>query len=337
MKGSGKNISLASYDDIFSTEESRIDEQREKIMEIPLTELYPFKDHPFKVVDDDRMRETAESVREYGVLVPAIARPLDGGGYELISGHRRKRACELAGLEAMPVIVRDLDDDAAVIIMVDSNLQRENILPSERARAYQMKLEAIKHQGQRREETSRQVVDKLKSADVIGQGTGESGRQVQRIIRLNNLVPDLLDMVDERKVAMSPAYELTFLQPEEQQMLVETMETCQSTPSLSQAQRLKKFSQEGKLSGDVMEAIMSEEKKPPQNKEVFDIHRLRKCFPEPITQERMGSEVLQMVQFFQGLRRFFPKSYTTEQIGQAMTKFMELRQKKLQQQKAETR
>lgn len=338
MKGSGKNISLASYDEIFSTEESRADAQREKIMEIPLTELFPFKDHPFKVVDDDRMRETAESVREYGVLVPAIARPLDGGGYELVSGHRRKRACELAGLETMPVIVRDLDDDAAVIIMVDSNLQRENILPSERAKAYQMKYEAIRHQGQRNDLTSGQVVQKSQSSlEQVAKGTGEGYKTVQRIIRLNNLVPDLMDMVDEHKVAMNPAYELSFLKPEEQAQLVEAMETCQSTPSLSQAQRLKKFSQEGKLSGDVMEAIMSEEKKPAQEKEVFDMHRLRKCFPEPITQERMGSEVLQMVQFFQGLRRFFPKSYSTEQIGQAMTKFMEARQKKIQQQKSEAR
>ncbi len=338
MKSSGKNISLASYDEIFSTEESRADSQREKIVEIPLTELFPFRDHPFKVVDDDRMRETAESVREYGVLVPAIARPLDGGGYELVAGHRRKRACELAGLETMPVIVRDLDDDAAVIIMVDSNLQRENILPSERAKAYQMKYEAIRHQGQRSDLTFGQVVQKSQSSlEKVAEGSSEGYKTVQRIMRLTNLVPDLMDMVDERKVAMNPAYELSFLKPEEQEQLVETMETCQSTPSLSQAQRLKKFSQEGKLSGDVMEAIMSEEKKPPQDKEVFDIHRLRKCFPEPITQERMGSEVLQIVQCFQGLRRFFPKSYTTEQIGQAMTKFMELRQKKLKQQKTEAR
>ena len=338
MKGSGKNISLASYDEIFSTEESRADAPREKIMEIPLTELSPFKDHPFKVVDDDRMRETAESVREYGVLVPAIARPLDGGGYELVAGHRRKRACELAGLETMPVIVRDLDDDAAVIIMVDSNLQRENILPSERAKAYQMKLEAMKRRsGRRGKENVSQIETQKRSDQQMADEVGQSRATVQRIIRLNNLVPDLMDMVDEHKVAMNPAYELSFLKPEEQAQLVEAMETCQSTPSLSQAQRMKKFSQEGKLSGDVMEAIMSEEKKPPLKKEGLDMHRLRKCFPEPITQERMGSEVLQMVQFFQGLRRFFPKSYSTEQIGQAMTKFMEARQKKLQQQKSEAR
>lgn len=338
MKGSGKNISLALYDEIFSTEESRADAQREKNMEIPLTELFPFKDHPFKVVDDDRMRETAESVREYGVLVPAIARPLDGGGYELVAGHRRKRACELAGLETMPVIVRDLDDDAAVIIMVDSNLQRENILPSERAKAYQMKLEAMKRRsGRRGKENVSQIETQKRSDQQMADEVGQSRATVQRIIRLNNLVPDLMDMVDEHKVAMNPAYELSFLKPEEQAQLVEAMETCQSTPSLSQAQRMKKFSQEGKLSGDVMEAIMSEEKKPPLEKEGLDMHRLRKCFPEPITQERMGSEVLQMVQFFQGLRRFFPKSYSTEQIGQAMTKFMEARQKKLQQQKSEAR
>ena len=335
MKGSGKNISLTSYDDIFSTEESRVDEQREKIVEIPLSELFSFRDHPFKVLDDDRMRETAESVREYGVLVPAIARPLDGGGYELIAGHRRKRACEIAGLDTMPVIVRNLDDDAAVIIMVDSNLQRENILPSERAKAYQMKMEALKHQGKKLEATSPQVGEKSGWAvSQVAEEAGQSRSQVQRFVRLTNLVPDLMDMVDEKKVAMNPAYELSFLQPEEQQHLVEAMETCQSTPSLSQAQRMKKFSQQGKLTPDVMEAIMSEEKKPPLDKEVFDVHRLRKCFPEPLTQEQMGSEVLQIVQIFQGLRKYFPKSYTTEQVGKGMAKYLEIMQKKRQQQQS---
>lgn len=296
MKSSGRNISLTSYDDIFSSEESRSGIRQERVQEIPLSQLHPFKDHPFRVVDDERMTETAESIKDYGVLVPAIARPMPDGGYELISGHRRKRACELAGLETMPVIVRELDDDAAVIIMVDSNLQRENILPSERAKAYQMKLEAIRHQGQKREETSRQVVDKLKSADIVGQATGESGRQVQRVIRLNNLVPGLLDMVDERKVAMNPAVELSFLKPEEQEQLVETMETCQSTPSLSQAQRMKRFSQQGKLTGDVMEEIMSEEKKPPLDKVILTGEKIRKFFPKSYTPEQMEKVIIKLLE-----------------------------------------
>jgi len=296
LKSSGRNISLTSYDDIFSSEESRSGIKQERVQEIPLTQLRPFKDHPFRVVDDERMTETAESVKEYGVLVPAIARPMPDGSYELVSGHRRKRACELAGLETMPVIVRELDDDQAVIIMVDSNLQRENILPSERAKAYQMKLEAIRHQGQKREETSRQVVDKLKSADIVGQATGESGRQVQRVIRLNNLVPDLLNMVDDKKVAMNPAVELSFLKPEEQEQLVETMETCQSTPSLSQAQRMKRFSQQGKLTGDVMEEIMSEEKKPPLDKVILTGDKIRRFFPKSYTPEQMEKVIIKLLE-----------------------------------------
>jgi ParB family chromosome partitioning protein len=296
LKSSGRNISLTSYDDIFSSEESRSGIRQERVQEIPLSQLHPFKDHPFRVVDDERMTETAESIKDYGVLVPAIARPMPDGGYELISGHRRKRACELARLETMPVIVRELDDDQAVIIMVDSNLQRENILPSERAKAYQMKLEAIRHQGQKREETSRQVVDKLKSADIVGQATGESGRQVQRVIRLNNLVPDLLNMVDDKKVAMNPAVELSFLKPEEQEQLVETMETCQSTPSLSQAQRMKRFSQQGKLTGDVMEEIMSEEKKPPLDKVILTGDKIRRFFPKSYTPEQMEKVIIKLLE-----------------------------------------
>ena len=296
MKSSGRNISLTSYDDIFSSEESRSGIRQERVQEIPLSQLHPFKDHPFRVVDDERMTETAESIMDYGVLVPAIARPMPDGGYELISGHRRKRACELARLETMPVIVRELDDDQAIIIMVDSNLQRENILPSERAKAYQMKLEAIRHQGQKREETSRQVVDKLKSADIVGQATGESGRQVQRVIRLNNLVPDLLNMVDDKKVAMNPAVELSFLKPEEQEQLVETMETCQSTPSLSQAQRMKRFSQQGKLTGDVMEEIMSEEKKPPLDKVILTGDKIRRFFPKSYTPEQMEKVIIKLLE-----------------------------------------
>ena len=225
MKSSAKKIELASVDDLFSTEESRQDEQLEKIQEIPLSELHPFKDHPFKVKDDDAMIETADSIKKYGVLVPAIARPLPDGGYELVAGHRRRRASELAGKETMPVIVRDLDDDAATIIMVDSNLQRENLLPSERAFAYKMKLEAIKHQGARTDLTSVQVEQKLSARDQVAKEAGErSGIQVMRYVRLTELIPELLDMVDEKKIAFNPAYELSFLKPDEQQMLVETMD-----------------------------------------------------------------------------------------------------------------
>lgn len=239
MKSSGRKPSLTSYDDIFSTEASR---QQEQIQRLALSKLHPFKDHPFRVLDDDRMMETVESVKEYGVLVPIIARPMADGGYEIVSGHRRKRACELAGLNEIPAIVRDLDDDEAVIIMVDSNLQRENILPSERAKAYQMKLEAIKHQGERRDLTSRQLVGKLEAADLIGQDTGESGRQIQRILHLNNLEPPLIDKVDAGKLAFTPAVELSYLKPEEQQWLDTALENTQQTPSLSQAQRMKRES-----------------------------------------------------------------------------------------------
>ncbi len=294
MKSSGRNISLTSYDDIFSSEESRSGVRQERVQDIPLAQLHPFKDHPFRVVDDERMTETAESVKEYGVLVPAIARPMPDGGYELVSGHRRKRACELAGLETMPVIVRELDDDQAVIIMVDSNLQRENILPSERAKAYQMKLEALKHQGERADLTSRQVGEK--SVTKVAEEAGSSERQVQRFIRLNNLVPNLIDMVDDKKVAMNPAVELSFLKPEEQEQLVETMETCQSTPSLSQAQRMKRFSQQGKLTGDVMEEIMSEEKKPPLDKVILTGEKIRRFFPKSYTPEQMEKVIIKLLE-----------------------------------------
>ena len=288
MKSSAKKIELASVDDLFSTEESRQDEQLEKIQEIPLSELHPFKDHPFKVKDDDAMIETADSIKKYGVLVPAIARPLPDGGYELVAGHRRRRASELAGKETMPVIVRDLDDDAATIIMVDSNLQRENLLPSERAFAYKMKLEAIKHQGARTDLTSVQVEQKLSARDQVAKEAGErSGIQVMRYVRLTELIPELLDMVDEKKIAFNPAYELSFLKPDEQQMLVETMDYEQATPSLSQAQRMKKFSQEGKLSEDVMLAIMSEEKKGDLDKVTLSSDTLRKYFPKSYTPAKM--------------------------------------------------
>ena len=297
MKSSGRNISLTSYDDIFSSEESRSGTRQERVQEIPLSQLHPFKDHPFRVVDDERMTETAESIKDYGVLVPAIARPLPDGGYELVSGHRRKRACEMAGLETMPVIIRELDDDAAVIIMVDSNLQRENILPSERAKAYQMKYEALKHQGQRRDLTSGQNVQKSESSlEQVAEGSGDSAKTVQRVMRLNNLVPEMLSMVDDKKVAITPAVELSYLKPEEQQQLVEAMETCQSTPSLSQAQRMKRFSQQGKLTGDVMEEIMSEEKKPPLDKVILTGEKIRKFFPKSYTPEQMEKVIIKLLE-----------------------------------------
>lgn len=258
MKSSGRKPSLTSYDDIFSTEASR---QQEQIQRLALSKLHPFKDHPFRVLDDDRMMETVESVKEYGVLVPIIARPMADGGYEIVSGHRRKRACELAGLNEIPAIVRDLDDDEAVIIMVDSNLQRENILPSERAKAYQMKMEAMRRKaGRPSKENSRQVVGNFEMADVIGKETGESGRQVQRFIRLNNLEPPLIDKVDAGKLAFTPAVELSYLKPEEQQWLDTALENTQQTPSLSQAQRMKRESKQGTLSEQGIMEIMTENK-----------------------------------------------------------------------------
>ena len=287
MKSSAKKVELASVDDLFSTEESRADAQREKVLEIPLSELHPFKDHPFKVKDDEAMMETADSIRQYGVLVPAIARPDPNGGYELVAGHRRHRASELAGKDTMPVIVRDLDDDQATIIMVDSNLQRESLLPSERAFAYKMKLEAVKHQGARTDLTSRQLVGKLEMADVVGEKAGDSGRQVQRYIRLTELIPELLDMVDEKKIAFNPAYELSFLKKEEQVDLLDAMDSEQATPSLSQAQRLKKYSQEGHLTLDMMRVIMGEEKKSDLDKITFTSDTLRKYFLRSYTPQRM--------------------------------------------------
>ena len=304
MKSSAKKVELASVDDLFSTEESRADAQREKVMEIPLSELHPFKDHPFKVKDDEAMMETTDSIRQYGVLVPAIARPDPNGGYELVAGHRRHRASELAGKETMPVIVRDLDDDQATIIMVDSNLQRESLLPSERAFAYKMKLEAIKHQGARTDLTSVQVEQKLSARDQVAKEAGErSGIQVMRYVRLTELIPELLDMVDEKKIAFNPAYELSFLKPDEQQMLVETMDYEQATPSLSQAQRMKKFSQEGKLSEDVMLAIMSEEKKGDLDKVTLSSDTLRKYFPKSYTPAKMQETIIKLLEQWQKKRQ----------------------------------
>lgn len=297
MKSSGRKPSLTSYDDIFSTEASR---QQEQIQRLALSELHPFKDHPFRVLDDDRMMETVESVKEYGVLVPIIARPMADGGYEIVSGHRRKRACELAGLNEIPAIVRDLDDDEAVIIMVDSNLQRENILPSERAKAYQMKLEAIKHQGERRDLTSRQLVGKLEAADLIGQDTGESGRQIQRILRLNNLEPPLIDKVDAGKLAFTPAVELSYLKPEEQQWLDTALENTQQTPSLSQAQRMKRESKQGTLSEQGIMEIMTENKQtvPAKGSVVLPQEKLTKYFPRSYTTEQMEKVIFKLLDYW---------------------------------------
>lgn len=296
MKSSAKNINLTSVDDLFSTEESRADAGREKVMEIALTELFPFKDHPFKVKDDEAMAETAESIKEYGVLVPAIARPRDEGGYELVAGHRRHRASELAGLETMPVLVRNLDDDAATIIMVDSNLQRENILPSERAFAYKLKLDAIKRQGERSDLTSRQVGEKLWSVEELAKNAPDSQRQIHRYIRLTELIPELLDMVDDKKIAFNPAVELSYLKPEEQTNLLEAMDMEQATPSLSQAQRLKKFSAEGKCTLEAMCAIMSEEKKGEVDKVTLSSDKLRKYFPKSYTPQKMEETILKLLE-----------------------------------------
>ena len=296
MKSSAKKVELASVDDLFSTEESRADAQRERVMEIPLSELHPFQNHPFKVKDDEAMMETADSIRQYGVLVPAIARPDPNGGYELVAGHRRHRASELAEKETMPVIVRDLDDDAATIIMVDSNLQRESLLPSERAFAYKMKLDAMKHQGARTDLTSAQVGPKLTAAEKIAENSPDSKSQIKRFIRL-------MDMVDEKKIAFNPAYELSFLKKEEQVDLLDAMDSEQATPSLSQAQRLKKFSQEGHLSIDVMRAIMSEEKKSELDKVTLTSDTLRKYFPKSYTPQRMQETIIKLLEAWQRKRQ----------------------------------
>ena len=265
------------------------------MQEIPLDQLKPFKNHPFKVRDDQRMLDTVDSIREYGVLVPAIARPDPEGGYELISGHRRKRGCEMAGLQTMPVIIRDLDDDAAVLVMVDSNIQREELLPSERAFAYKMKLEALKHQGARSDLTSSQLGTKLRADELLAQQAGESRNQVQRFIRLTELISELLDMVDERKLAFNPAVEVSYLKRDEQRMLLEAMDAEQTTPSLSQAQRLKKFSQEGRLTEEAMSAIMSEEKKSDMDKVTLRSDTLRKYFPKSYTPKQMEQTIIRLL------------------------------------------
>ena len=304
MKSSAKKIELASVDDLFSTEEGRQDAKLEKIQEIPLSELHPFRNHPFQVKDDEAMMETADSIKQYGVLVPAIARPDPEGGYELVAGHRRRRASELAEKETMPVIIRDLDDDAATIIMVDSNLQRESLLPSERAFAYKMKLEAVKHQGARTDLTSRQVGEKSQtSIQKVADQAGESQRQVQRYIRLTELIPELMDMVDEKKIALNPAYELSFLKKEEQVDLLDAMDSEQATPSLSQAQRLKKYSQEGHLTLDMMRVIMGEEKKSDLDRVTFTSDTLRKYFPKSYTPQRMQETIIKLLEAWQKKRQ----------------------------------
>ena len=306
MKSSAKKIELASVDDLFSTEEGRQDAKLEKIQEIPLSELHPFKNHPFKVKDDEAMMETTDSIKQYGVLVPAIARPDPEGGYELVAGHRRHRASELAEKETMPVIVRDLDDDAATIIMVDSNLQRESLLPSERAFAYKMKLDAMKHQGERVDLTCSQVGNKLegkKSSEILAEQVGQSKNQIFRYIRLTELISELMDMVDEKKIALNPAYELSFLKKEEQVDLLDAMDSEQATPSLSQAQRLKKYSQEGHLTLDMMRVIMGEEKKSDLDRVTFTSDTLRKYFPKSYTPQRMQETIIKLLEQWQKKRQ----------------------------------
>lgn len=303
MKSSARNIELKSVDDLFATEEIREDAQREKVQNIPLGELHPFRNHPFKVKDDAAMQDTVDSVREYGVIVPAIARPDPSGGYELIAGHRRHHASELAGKETMPVIIRDLDDDAATIIMVDSNLQREELLPSERAFAYKMKLEALKHQGARTDLTSRQVVGKLEAADVIGKTTDESGRQVQRYVRLTNLIPELLNMVDEKMISFNPAVELSYLSPEQQQEMIKAMDDTQNAPSVSQAKRIKELAQKGQFTSDAVVAIMGEEKKGELDTVTIKNDILRKYFPRSYTPRQMEEKIIQLLDAWQKKRQ----------------------------------
>ena len=294
------NVSLKGADDIFSTEESRQEQQREQVQQIPIGELFPFKNHPFKVLDDESMQRTVESVEQYGVLSPLIARPRPEGGYEIISGHRRQHAAQLAGLDTLPVIVRNMDDDAAVLLMVDSNLQRENILPSERAFAYKMKLEAIKNQGARSDLTSGQIVQKSKlSIERVAEDAGEGYKTVQRFIRLTNLIPELLDMVDEKKIAFNPAVELSYLDESQQRDFLEAMNDTQNAPSLSQAQRLKRLAQEGHFSYDVAFAVMGEEKKDELDKVVIKNDTLRKYFPRSYTPKQMEDTIIKLLEQWQ--------------------------------------
>lgn len=303
MPKSSVNASLSSYDDIFSTEESRQEEQREQVRQIPIGELFPFKNHPFKVLDDDSMSDTVESVKQYGVLSPLIARPRPKGGYEIISGHRRQHAAELAGLETLPVIVRQMDDDAAIILMVDSNLQREHILPSERAFAYKMKLDAMKNQGTRSDLTSTQVVSKLRSNEKLGAENNQSRETVRRFIRLTNLIPELLDMVDNKTVSFNPAVELSYLSPEQQQEVIRAMDDTQNFPSVSQAKRIKKLAQDGTFTTETVIAIMGEEKKSELDTVTIKNDTLRKYFPRNYTPKQMEDTIIKLLEQWQKKRQ----------------------------------
>ena len=300
MPKRGGNISLTSYDDIFETDESRAESQLERVQNISISELVPFKDHPFKVVDDEAMLRTTESIAQYGVLTPLIARPLEGGDYEIISGHRRAHAAELAGLTEVPVLVRQMDDDAATVLMVDSNLQRENILPSERAYAYKMKLEAMKRQaGRPSKENACQVGTHLRSDQELGEQVGDSARQVQRYIRLTNLIPELLEMVDQKQISFNPAVELSYLAPEEQEVFMQAMDEVQASPSLSQAQRLKKLAQEGDFTMDAAREIMNEVKKGDLERVTFRNEQLRKYFPRSYTTQQMQDTIIKLLDQWQ--------------------------------------
>ena len=299
MPKKGANISLSSYDDIFETDASRAEAKQERIQSISILDLVPFENHPFKVVDDEAMLRTTESIAQYGVLTPLIARPLEDGGYEIISGHRRVHAAEAAGLDEVPVIVRDMTDDEATVLMVDSNLQRESILPSERAFAYKMKLDALKHQGQRTDLTSDQVGRKLEAADLVGQESGDSRNQVRRYIRLTNLIPDLLEMVDQKQISFNPAVELSYLKPEEQEIFMEAMDMAQTAPSLSQAQRMKKLSQEGGFNLDAVREIMTEVKKGDLERVTFRNETLRKYFPKSYSTQQMQDTIIKLLEQWQ--------------------------------------
>ena len=299
MPKSNANLALKGLDEMFSTEEARQEQKREQVQQIPIEELFPFKEHPFKVLDDEAMQRTVESVAQYGVLAPLIARPRPEGGYEIISGHRRQHAAELAGLDTLPVIVREMTDDAAVILMVDSNLQRENILPSERAFAYKMKLEALKNQGTRSDLTSAQIGRKLEAADIVGQEAGESRNQVRRFIRLTNLIPELLDLVDEKKISFNPAVELSYLDEAQQRDFLQAMDETQNAPSLSQAQRMKKLAQEGKFTYEAAFAIMGEAKKDELDKVVIKNDTLKKYFPRSYTPRQMEDVIIKLLEQWQ--------------------------------------
>ncbi len=337
MPKNGLNVSLNSYDDIFSTEETRQEEQREQVQQIPIDELYPFKDHPFKVLDDEAMQRTVESIKQLGVTNPLIARPRPDGGYEIISGHRRQHAAQLARLKTLPVIVRDMSDDAAVLLMVDSNLQREQILPSERAFAYKMKLDALKRQGARSDLTSSQVGMKLQALDIVGQEAGDSRNQVHRFIRLTNLIPELLDMVDEKKISFNPAVELSYLDESQQRDFLEAMADTQNAPSLSQAQRLKKLAQEGHFSYDVAFAVMGEPKKDELDKVVIKNDTLRKYFPESSNPREMEEKIIGLLEESKtekvvfrsdSIKKYFPSNYSSEQIENSILKMLDQRMKK---------